>query len=132
MEISVAPAPAPSGQSFADRRRTADRIFRGALLFNTALTVFWLVAVLTQRGTVFFPNYNIDRGTIGRVAGGVLFFYVAWGFIWYGIKTVLLKYVAGFSKDERRQAFSLAHARAVRRRPRSWPATPSAGSGSST
>jgi hypothetical protein len=31
---------------------------------------------------------------------------VIWGFIWYGIKTILLKYVVGFSKDERRQAFS--------------------------
>ena len=29
-----------------------------------------------------------------------------WGFIWYAIKTLLLKYVAGFSKEERRQAFS--------------------------
>jgi hypothetical protein len=106
MDVSIAPAPLPSAQSFADRRRTADRIFRGALLFNAALTVFWLFAVLTQRGTVFFPNYNIDRGTIGRIAAGVLIFYVAWGFIWYGIKNVLLKYLAGFSKDERRQAFS--------------------------
>ena len=106
METSVAPAPPPSGPSFADRRRTADRIFRGALLFNTALTVFWLVVFLTQREAVFFDNYNIDKGTIGRIAGGVLFFYVLWGFIWYGVKNLLLKYVVGFSKEERRQAFS--------------------------
>ena len=31
---------------------------------------------------------------------------MVWGFIWYGIKSALLKYVAGFSADERRQAFS--------------------------
>src|SRR4029079_13037785 len=43
---------------------------------------------------------------IGRVAGGIFFFYVVWGFIWYGIKTLLLKYFVGFTKEERRQAFS--------------------------
>ena len=37
---------------------------------------------------------------------GVLFFNVLWGFIWYGVKTLLLRYVAGFSKEERRQSFS--------------------------
>jgi hypothetical protein len=31
---------------------------------------------------------------------------VIWGFIWYGVKTLLLKYYVGFSKEERRQAFS--------------------------
>src|SRR6185295_9566064 len=31
---------------------------------------------------------------------------VVWGFIWYGIKALLLKYFVGFTKDERRQAFS--------------------------
>jgi hypothetical protein len=35
-----------------------------------------------------------------------LFFYIIWGFIWYGIKTLLLKYFVGFSKEDRRQAFS--------------------------
>jgi hypothetical protein len=106
MDTTGAAAESPSGQSFAERRRTADRIFRGAFLFNAALTVFWLFVVLTQRDAVFFRHYNIDLGTIGRVGGGILFFYVLWGFIWYGIKSVLLKYVVGFSKEERRQAFS--------------------------
>jgi hypothetical protein len=106
MDITVAPAGPSAGQAFAERRRTADRIFRGALLFNAALTVFWLFVVLTQRDAVFFRHYNIDRETIGRVAGSILFFYVLWGFIWYGIKSLLLKYVVGFSKVERRRAFS--------------------------
>lgn len=106
VDISVAPIESSSGQSFEERRRTADRIFRGALIFNAALTVFWLVVVLTQRDAVFFRHYNIDRGTVGRVAGPILIFYVLWGFIWYGIKSLLLKYLVGFSKEERRQAFS--------------------------
>jgi hypothetical protein len=106
VELSVAPAGPPPDQSFADRRRIAGRIFRGALLFNGALTVWWIATVLTQRETIFFPHYHIDRGTVFRIGGGVLIFYVAWGFIWYGIKNLLLKYFVGFSKEERRQAFS--------------------------
>ena len=41
----------PSGRSLPStdsRRRTADRIFRGALIFNTALTVFWAVMLATR------------------------------------------------------------------------------------
>ena len=92
--------------AFTRRLAIARRIFRGALLFNAALTIFWLVLLATGRETLFFKTAAIDRATVGRVLGGVFFFYVLWGFIWYGIKTLLLKYVAGFSKDERRQVFS--------------------------
>jgi len=87
----------------AARIRTARRIFFAALIFNSALTVFWLFAVLAHRTGGFFQSYDI---ALGRVASGILFFYVIWGFIWYGIKTLLLRYFVGFSKQERRQAFS--------------------------
>jgi hypothetical protein len=92
--------------SFDERRRTADRIFRGALIFNIALTALWLFAVVTQRPIPFFGSYNIDRQSLQTVAAGILFFYVIWGFIWYGIKTLLLKHFVGFTPEERRQAFS--------------------------
>ena len=88
------------------RLRTANRVFRGALIFNTALTAFWLFAILTHRTGGFFQHYEIGREVLARIAGGIFFFYVAWGFIWYGIKSLLLKYVVGFTKEERRQAFS--------------------------
>jgi hypothetical protein len=91
---------------FAERRRLADRIFRGALLFNAALTVLWAAAWLTESDAAFFGATALDAGAIGRVLSGVLFFYVIWGFIWFGVKTLLLKYVVGFSKEERREAFS--------------------------
>jgi hypothetical protein len=97
----------PAAAAVTDTRlRTAHRVFRGALIFNTALTAFWLFAVLTHRTGGFFGHYEIGRDVVGRIAGGILFFYVIWGFIWYGVKTLLLKYLVGFSKDERRQAFS--------------------------
>jgi hypothetical protein len=89
-----------------DRLRTANRIFRGALIFNTALTVLWLFSVVTHRTTMFFQQYRLDREAVLRVGFGVLFFYVAWGFIWWGIKTLLLRFAAGFDKEERRQVFS--------------------------
>ena len=87
------------------RYRTAQLIFRGALAFNAALTLFWLVTFLGG-GSWFFSDYRADWGTIPRVLGGVFFFYVVWGVIWWAIKTLLLKYFVGFTKDERRDAFS--------------------------
>ena len=105
-QVTVADAVRPAIPPFADRRRTADRIFKGALLFNVALTIFWLVVFATGASTAFFGSASFDASSIGRVLFGVLIFYVAWGFVWYGVKTMLLKHVAGFSKEERREAFS--------------------------
>jgi hypothetical protein len=104
MTVSVAAPPVDA--AFQQRRRTADRIFYGAFLFNAALTLFWVVVFLTGGDAVFYGDYRIDRQSLVRVATGILFFNVAWGFIWFAVKTLLLKYVAGFSKEERRQAFS--------------------------
>ena len=109
MNIDTLPAASPrltDAASLAQRRRTADLIFKGALAFNAALTIFWLYVFLTQRDAFFFREYNIDRAVLTRVGGAILFFYVIWGFIWYGIKNLLLKFFVGFSRDERRQAFS--------------------------
>ena len=104
--ITVTVAAAPPARSFEERRRTADRVFRGALFFNTALTLFWLFLVATGSQTIFFQVSGLTRDSLIRVGAGILFFYVAWGFIWYGVKALLLTYVVGFSKEERRQAFS--------------------------
>ena len=99
-------AATPVAAPLAGRRRTADRIFRGALVFNTALTMFWAFMIVTRRDAFFFQHYDVDRAALARVASGILFFYVIWGFIWYAIKNALLKWFVGFSKEERRQAFS--------------------------
>jgi hypothetical protein len=104
--VTTSVAAAALTPTFEERRRTADRIFRGALSFNTALTIFWIFVVVTRSDAIFFRAYDFNLHALGRVGGGILFFYVIWGFIWYGIKTLLLKYVVGFSKEERRQAFS--------------------------
>ena len=104
--IAVAEREPVAIASFEERRRTADRVFRGALIFNTALTIFWLFAIVTGRTTSFFQSHVPDRAALLRIAFGIGFFYVLWGFIWYAVKALLLRFVAGFTKEERRQAFS--------------------------
>ena len=101
-----APAAVQRPADLAARRQTADRIFRGALAFNAALTLFWVVMLATRGNAYFFTAYDVTRQRLIAVFVGILFFNVLWGFIWYGVKTLLLKYVAGFSKDERRESFS--------------------------
>jgi hypothetical protein len=93
-------------QSFEQRRRVASRIFRGALLFNGGLTVSWAILTVTGIETPFLGAARLDASAVGRVLFGILIFHVLWGLVWYGVKAALLKYVAGFTKDERRAAFS--------------------------
>lgn len=103
----AAASPAPAAlRSFADRRRIADRVFRGALLFNAALTVFWLALLSTGGSTIFFKDYAVTIESFGRIAAGVGIMFVLWGFIWWGVKAALLKYFVGFSKEDRRRAFA--------------------------
>ena len=99
-------APPAADDAFRARLATANRVFRGALLFNAALTLFWLVLYATGAQTIFFRSHEASVEAFQRVVFGVLFFYVLWGFIWYGVKAALLKYLAGFTKEDRRQAFS--------------------------
>ncbi len=100
--MAVAPARSASRDSRLD---TAARIFRGALVFNAALTVFWFVTFLAG-GSFFFSDYTVNAATFGRVLVGVLVFNVIWGGIWWAIKAALLRWFVGFSREDRRDAFS--------------------------
>ena len=93
--------------TFAQRRRTADRIFRGALVFNAALTIFWLFVVVTRRMRSFSaPTTSTGRQSAG-FSVGVLFFYVIWGIHLVRDQDALLQAISSAStKEERRQAFS--------------------------
>jgi hypothetical protein len=106
MDTAVTVHGTRAGEATASRLRTAHHIFLGALIFNSALTVFWLFVLLTGWTGGFFQDYDINRAAVGNILAAIFFFYVLWGFIWWGIKTLLLKHFVGFSKDERRQAFS--------------------------
>lgn len=72
MDVSTAaPAALSPSPVFADRRRTADRIFRGALIFNTALTPFWAVMLATRGNAYFFTTYDVIREGLSRVFTGI-------------------------------------------------------------
>jgi dolichol kinase len=102
----MADAAMPSVATTDQRRRTVDRVFRGALVFNVALTAYWLFLLATGGSSAIFKNSRAGLEQVGAVLGFFLFFHVAWGFVWLGIKALVLKYVVGFSKVERRRAFS--------------------------
>jgi hypothetical protein len=104
--MSIAVDTAADLAAFNTRLRTANRVFRGALYFNAALTVFWIFVQVTHRAVGAFTYEPFGWDMVPRVGGGILFFYVIWGVIWYVVKNLLLKYFVGFSKEERRQAFS--------------------------
>ncbi len=87
------------------RLATASRIFKGALVFNTALTAFWLYAMFRGDDAGFAHGYHVDAAAAGRVLGAIVFFYFLWGVIWWAVKAALLKSFVGFTKDERRAAF---------------------------
>lgn len=105
MHVMATPAAVAPQPSFDQRRRLADRIFRAAFAVNVVLTLFWVLAIVTQGNVIFFRHYNVDGQTIGRVAIGISVFYVVWGFIWLAVKSALLKFFVGFSKEERRRSF---------------------------
>lgn len=88
------------------RLETASRIFKASLAFNTALTGFWLYAMFRGEESAFAHGYHVDLAATGRVLSGIFFFYVAWGLIWWAVKTVLLKRFVGFTEAERRASFS--------------------------
>jgi hypothetical protein len=89
-----------------ERRRTADRVFRAGVAVNAVLSAFWLYLVATQSQTQFFGAYRVDGGALGELFGFVVFFYIVFGFIWYGIKVLLLRYFVGLTHAEVREAFS--------------------------
>lgn len=88
-----------------ERRRTADRVFRGALVFNSALTVYWLLLLATGGSSAFFGDYRVDMKLLVGVLILVTYFFVV-GFFWLGIKALVLKYAVGFSKEDRQRAFA--------------------------
>jgi dolichol kinase len=89
----------------AERRRTADRVFRGALAYTAALSLLWVFFLSTGQTFGLFNTYTVDREALLRVFSGFLFFSVLWGVIWYGVKSLVLRAFVGFTKEERRLAF---------------------------
>lgn len=96
----------PESAEASARRVTADRVFRGALLFNSALTLLWLFSLVTGRTTPFFRDYAVNLPALAQIVAGILFFYVLWGVVWWAVKAALLRHFVGFTKAEVTAAFS--------------------------
>ena len=87
-------------------RRDAQRYFRWSVGLTAVITAIWLYFVVTGRdGGVLFKGYQLDLEAVKRVAGMFLFMSVLWGWLWYGVKVLLLRKLAGFSKDEVKAVF---------------------------
>ena len=87
-------------------RRQADLYFRGSLALTGAITAVWLYFVVTGRdGGLIFKGYQLNLEAVRRVAIGLTIFSILWGWLWYGIKAVLLRKLAGFSKAEVAEIF---------------------------
>ncbi|HUR20398.1 MAG TPA: hypothetical protein VMZ90_06275, partial [Vicinamibacterales bacterium] len=89
-----------------DRRRLAARIYAGSLAVTVALTAFVALSYFTGIGRRFTGPLTFDQQTISRVLIGAVLLNVGLGFVWLGIKSLLLRHVAGFDREERRAAFS--------------------------
>ena len=87
------------------RLTTARRVFRAALAVNSALTLLCAVSYFTGFGSSLVGSVTIDGQTALRIGWSILIITVLWGFIWLGIKALLLAKVAKFTREERRAAF---------------------------
>lgn len=87
------------------RLTTSRRVFLAALGINVALTLLCALTYVTGFGASVVGSVQLDAASWMRILGGFLFFTVLWGFIWLGIKALLLARMAKFSREERRAAF---------------------------
>lgn len=87
------------------RRATADRVFRGSLAVTAALSVVALWAALTGRTGGALHGTQLSLEGLARVAVGLSIMGVLWGWLWYGIRSLLLARAVGLSAEERRAVF---------------------------
>jgi hypothetical protein len=101
--VPAVPAAVTGWEGF---RRDADRYFRWSVGLTGALTAFWLFFVLTGRdGGNIFKGYQLTTEAVIRVAVGFTIMSVLWGWLWYGVKVLVLRRAAGFSKEDVRAVF---------------------------
>jgi len=106
MNTIATPITAAVVAPIADRRRLADRIYVGALAVTVALTALVALSYFTGIGRRFTGIISFDQQTLRTVFFGAIVLNVGLGFVWLGIKSLLLRYAVGFDREERRAAFS--------------------------
>jgi hypothetical protein len=105
-----ADAVAPGNEAEPERRaeanrRLADRLFRAALAVTAAITAVWLFFLLTGLDGGAALAGRVDGEAVVRVAVGFTVMTVLWGWLWYGIKRLLLRRFVGLSPEETNGVF---------------------------
>ncbi len=88
------------------RLSTARRVFLASLAVNSALTLLCAVSYFTGFGSSLVGSVTIDGQTAMRVGTSILVITVLWGFIWLGIKALLLARWAKLHQGGAPPAFS--------------------------
>lgn len=101
MSQALTGEPATTHPVAAGPARIASAVFWGATAVTSAITIAWLYFVWTGReGGALFRGYRVDGLAIARVVAGFLFGTVLWGWLWYGLKRLLLRKLVGLSREE--------------------------------
>jgi hypothetical protein len=91
--------PATGEDRWEATRRQSDRLFRGALAVTAAITAVWLFLLLSGRGSAVLGR-PLDPLAPVRVLFGFVIVGVLWGWLWYGVKRLLLRKLVGLSREE--------------------------------
>jgi hypothetical protein len=79
--------------------RQSERLFRGCLAVTAAITLVWLALLLSGRGSAVLGR-PLDPMAPARVLVGFAIIGVLWGWLWYGVKRLLLRKLVGLSREE--------------------------------
>jgi dolichol kinase len=91
--------------AWALQRPTADRVFRGCVATAAALSAVTLWAALRGGTHPLLGRVHFGAEALGRVAVGITIMWLLWGWLWYGIRNLLLAKFVGLAKAERRAVF---------------------------
>jgi hypothetical protein len=102
--MSALAAPALVEDHWETARRQSERLFRGCLALTATITFVWLGLLLTGRGSAVLGR-PLDPMAPVRVLFGFAIVGVLWGWLWYGVKRLLLRKVVGLSREETNATF---------------------------
>lgn len=102
--VAAATDPAANWEA---RRATARRVFQGSLAVTAAITVVWLVfAISGMDGGTIFGTFRFEPRMVAQWLVGFTIMQVLWGWLWYGVKYLLLRKLCGLSAQEARTTFT--------------------------
>ena len=102
----VPPTPEQSAHTEA-MLRTARLVFRGALAYTAALTLFWVVLMVVRPARV--PIFRTYRPELQSLVGLVFYFVIfmlLWGYIWYDVRLFFLRRLVKMSDEDAREVFN--------------------------